>query len=138
MGYRLSSTGVVKEADATVFVTGFIPVTKGDTICLDGMIWPLDSKANPCRAYVNYFDSSFAFVNVGVTGLLREDQTSPYTDNWISNGYVETDESGNLTTVRLQPGDISQEKLDTIAYLRISAYLTDAEPIVTVNQEITT
>jgi hypothetical protein len=130
VGYRLNSSGAEASVEGeNVFVTGFIPVAFGNTLYVSGMSFPLDSGVAACRAYLRFYDSSFATLGAG----LREVDTKA--DWWFNDGYMTQDESGNLVSIKVKNGYFP-EAIQNAAYVRISAYITDGNPIITVNEPI--
>jgi hypothetical protein len=130
-GWRLNSSGGETEVSGeSVFVTGFIPIAKNDIVYLGGMNWPVESGVAACRAYVKYYDSNFNALEAG----MREVDTD--VDWWFTSSRATKDENNNLTSIVIKSGIIADSVIDNIKYIRISAYITDGNPIITINEPI--
>lgn len=130
---RLSSSGgVSSSAQAGSVVTGFIPCTNNDVIRIKGATWM--GNASGQHFYLNCYNSSKSFItgmNTNGGGQEPFDATG--------TAFTYDDETG-VTTI-----DLSQTTLATgggsaatgTTYVRLNAYGSGADLIVTVNQEIT-
>lgn len=136
-GTRLNSSGAESTSSATeIEVTGFIPVKNGDVIYLSGITMNNGTYAN--QTYMWLYDSSFK----ALSG--RYKLFSQYSDDSISThkseGYVDTDASGNITKLTVQHNvfytGTSLADLNNTAYIRISCEHIDDNSIITVNEPI--
>ena len=136
-GYRLNSSGAQTTQEGAC-VTGFIPVSNGDTVYLSDITLYMNGKRNG-YGYVWLYDENFNAVSVDslVMGCaLREmdDQTSP-----IAAGSLVLDSTNivkqfiiNRTTFYNQ----TDATLASVRYIRISADNIHENSIVTVNEPI--
>lgn len=126
-GYRLNSSGVVKEItesyfDAAVCTTGFIPCAVGDTIRIRGMVIdPADEQASAYNIHV--YDAGRATVGYAAWNTLE------------NHAVIETDADGYITAITLAEGT-TMGNTET-AYLRLCAKNITAGSIITINEEIT-
>lgn len=129
-GYRLNSSGVETELDG-MEVTGFIPVSYGDTVYLSDIGWDIDS-GNMTQTYLWAYDSSFT----PLAWLCASD---------IFNGYLElpstatVDGNGCLTKFVIDSTFLINTKsgsLSNVAYIRLNCESITNDSIVTVNQTI--
>ncbi len=124
-GTRLGSAGT-ESAQSGMEVTGFIPVTKADTIYFSGITWALGS-ALASKCYFHLYDSSFAKV------------TGQQLTTDLSTGGFTYDEAGNPIEIKTQAflnWASAAEKSDSVAYFRISAEEITTDSVITVNEPI--
>ena len=112
-GSRLNSSAAVVELAGYV-VSGYIPVKPGDIVRLKGLTW--NSSTNT-GSYFWTFDSSFT----------RLKSARP---NASSQDIVASAEANGVTAFRLET------YANAVAYIRLSAYGTGANMVITVNEEI--
>lgn len=114
-GYRLSSAGT-ESASANNFVTGFMPMTVGQTITLDGIELPATNYSGYNTCYVAVYNSSFTCIK------------SNYSKDWHgSNLNPSTADSNNhILTLTINEG-IGHEDLSSMAYVRISTLSMSGE-----------
>lgn len=111
-GYRVSSSGVVKEA-AGYDCTGFIPAVKGDTIRVKNIAEITMATDGNQYATVYFFKSDYTRSTPSVLYMTRDAQY----------------ENGIYT--------LTVPSYDDIVYFRITLMGTNADTIITVNEEIT-
>lgn len=129
-GYRLSSSGSLKIQDNTV-TTGFIKATKNDVVRMAGTKW------NECAGY-NYF--AIYDDNYNLIDTLNYDGYGDASTHGWSFGCSDYRVDEANTYVYVEDGitrfDIAMNANYDYAYIRISAYGSGEEMIITVNEEI--
>lgn len=133
---RLSSNGQVSgSAQIGSVTTGFIPWVYPAVVRMKGAKW------EPRSGYHYYFT------------LYKEDKTTYQPDNNVGHGCVEAgdgaanhlivtyDEATGITTFTIEDPEgtsgVFRNNAKTAKYIRLTAYRTDADFIITLNQEIT-
>lgn len=133
-GYRLSSSGSLKEQDGSV-ATGFIPCTPSDVIRLAGVSWKPTVTGG--YSYIVFYDSDFLTLDT-----LNCHYTATESNNVSNlNGgsvLVQNKEAHNITTDEngITTFDLSYVSGADFAYIRISAFGSGEDMIVTINEEI--
>lgn len=131
-GYRLSSSGVVKESNGVV-VTGYIPVKGGDVVRIYGCEFATTLNA---LSYICAYDSSFTFIGAKSSVAGSSLSFTNYGTNIM--GSYSADENYNFT--------VTLANVSNIAYIRVCskghiagnyASFDPKDMIVTVNEEIT-
>lgn len=118
-GYRLGSAGT-ESASANNFVTGFIPMAKGQTMTLSGIELPaLSSQSGFNTCYIAVYDSNLTCLK------------SNYSKDWHATNYnPSTADSNNfITSITIKEG-INHEDLSSMAYVRFSALSITAQSAV--------
>lgn len=130
-GYRLSSTGAIKE-QAGSYVTGYIPAEMGDVIRIWGCEWGTTMNAH---SYICAYDSSFAYIggaatSAGASTLTLVDHTATVVNNYSA------DEKGD-TTLTVCANDTAYIRVCSRGFTTTTEYRFDPNNmIVTVNEEI--
>jgi len=108
-GYRLGSAGT-ESASASNFVTGFIPMTRGQTMTLEGIELPATNYSGYNTCYVAVYNSSFTCIK------------SNYSKDWYasSTNPATADSNNHILTLTINEG-FAHEDLSSMAYVRISA-----------------
>ena len=117
-GYRLGSAGT-ESASASNFVTGFIPMTKGQTMTLEGIELPATNYSGYNTCYVAVYNSSFSCIKSNYSKDWHGSNTNPST----------ADSSNHILTLTINEG-IAHEDLSSMAYVRISALSMTAQSAV--------
>ena len=129
-GYRLSSTGILKE-QANTIATGFIPAKFGDTIRMKGAMW--GTTVSGGYSYIAFYDNNFSLLTtVNRHQTDNESGVSNILNDYISktNSSILTDDNG-VTTF-----NIVFKATVPFSYIRISATGMGENMIVTVNEKI--
>lgn len=126
-GYRLNSSG--EEAAETGFeVTGFIPVTRADTLYFSGITVPYDG-AYKDKQYIGLYDGNFA----KIVSLKINSNISQY-------GGSKYDEAHNLIEqnmeLLLHYYNQSDEVRNTVSYMRLGAPEITNDSVITKNEPI--
>ena len=126
---RLSSSGGVSgSAQAGSATTGFMPCTAYDVIRLKGATW----LGNTGHYYVNYYDADKKFLN--------DFAASAYAGNYDRFTSVTYDAESGITTIynKMELSHLyeSLAEIKNAAYIRLNAYGSGKNLIVTVNEEI--
>lgn len=118
-GYRLNSNGA-ESAQSGVFVTGFIPVTYGQTLSFSGMqIASLGSQTNQAYCYIAVYDSN--------KNCIKSSYSKDYCN--ISSNASVADSNDWLTQLTFNEG-VSHADISNMRYVRISALsITDSSEI---------
>lgn len=114
-GYRLGSAGT-ESASASNFVTGFIPMTRGQTMTLEGIELPATNYSGYNTCYVAVYNSSFSCIKSNYSKDWHGSNTNPST----------ADSSNHILTLTINEG-IAHEDLSSMAYVRISALAMSSE-----------
>lgn len=127
-GYRLNSSAVEAQQDG-MCVTGFIKVSRGDTIYLDGITMnPNDTNS----FYIYLYKSSFASNGA----YFRSDVSMDYA---LENGGVVLGDNGSIVQMKLDGSLFSNwddfDNTQTV-YLRFSAQEINDNSIVSINKPI--
>lgn len=117
-GYRLGSAGT-ESASASNFVTGFIPMTKGQTMTLSGIELPATNYTGYNTCYIAVYDSNLNCIK------------SYYSKDWHGNGNNPStaDANNHLTSITINEG-FSHEDFSQMAYVRFSALSITAQSAV--------
>lgn len=128
-GYRLSSSGALK-AQANSAATGFIKATKTDVVRMAGVKWLTTEGYN----YFAMYDESFNLIE---TVNYSKGETTQ--NGWSYNSKGALDRANTYVYVEndITRFDIALKDGYDYAYIRISAYGSGADMIITVNEEIT-
>lgn len=130
-GYRLSSSGALKEQNSSV-VTGFIPYKVGDIVRMNGVNW--STTVSTGYVYIVFYDKDFAYLS-----HINRYMEGSTTDKGISNASTTINKNtssiltdvNNITTFNIK----FVNQLD-VAYIRISANGKGADMMITINEEI--
>ena len=126
-GYRLNSSGT-ETAEAGFEVTGFMPITRADTLYFADITMPYDG-ANNNKQYIVLYDSSFAKI-IGPT----------ISSDISKNGGSKYDADHNLIEqnieLLLSYYNQTDDKRNAVSYVRFSAPEITNDSIVTVNEPI--
>jgi hypothetical protein len=119
VGYRINSSGVEKQDETKLLnLTGYIPVSKGDTVYLKNVQTTEIVGKNP--PYIGLFDKSF---NKLVCGKF----------NAVSSAIsiIDTDTDGNITQFKVNNvGSVPT------AYMRICSYTINDDAFIAINEPI--
>lgn len=126
-GYRLSSSAALKE-QANTTTSGFIKASKNDVIRMAGTKWDQTAGYN----YIVFYDENFNYLD-------HMNRQSFQTDRgWHYGGISIIDEHNTYVYVEndITRFSIALKDNKDFAYIRISAYGSGADMIVTVNEMI--
>ena len=135
---RLGSSGSVSSSAQTgSVVTGFIPWTNTDVICMKGAEWVGTYEAYGGFYYLSLYNASKTLITNGyvASGTYSEDARAR---SQLSAVYDST--TGITTFSIIDPADdtgVFRIAAKQAAYFRINAYGKGADLIITVNEEIT-
>lgn len=117
-GYRLSSAGT-ESASASNFVTGFIPMTKGQTMTFEGIELPATNYTGYNTCYITVYDANLTCLK------------SNYTKDWHANSYNPStaDSNNHITSITINEG-INHDDFSQMAYVRFSALSITAQSAV--------
>lgn len=120
-GYRLSSSGTLSTSTYS-YVTGFIPVSFGDTVYMQDVTFQsgVTSGLSSANQRICFYDSSKTFLGV-VNAASTSYAVSVNTDN-VWNGF----------TVKSLPN----VDLSNVAYFRINGSYIGSDSVISVNEEI--
>lgn len=128
-GYRLSSSGSLKSQANTV-ATGFIKATKNDVVRMAGTKWNKAAGYN----YFAMYDKNFTIIETINWDGTGDAATKGWSHN--SKGRINADETRVYVENDITRFHIVMKSGYEFAYVRISAYGSGEEMIVTVNEEI--
>jgi hypothetical protein len=127
-GYRLNSSGT-ETAEAGLYITGFIPITKHDALYLRDIGFYCKADAtNKC--YIQLYDASFQPLN-----YFRDSGLNSGYEWALNGGVLVVDENKHLTYINIAGGLI--ENYANAAYVRISAWDMSDKSVITINEKIT-
>lgn len=108
-GYRLGSSGA-ESVSASNFVTGFIPMSKGQTMTLENIELPATNYTGYNTCYIAVYDASRTCIK------------SIYSKDWHanSNNPSTADSNNHITSITIIEG-LAHEDFSQMAYVRFSA-----------------
>lgn len=108
-GYRLGSSGS-ESASASNYVTGFIPMSKGQTMTLENIELPATNYTGYNTCYIAVYDAS------------RNCIKSNYSKDWHANtnNPSTADSNNHITSITINEG-FAHEDFSQMAYVRFSA-----------------
>lgn len=125
-GYRLSSSGALKAQENTA-TTGFIKATKNDVIRMAGTKWDETTGYN----YFVVYDENYNVVETinRSSGYVTQDGFSYLSKGVVDTATMKTENGITEFRVALKSGY-------EYSYVRISAYGSGKDMVITVNEEI--